>query len=92
MYWPKKDPFNGRFNIPSECLHYCVTANRENCQEFSNKMEVMADVGSIVRLTAKAIKAAGFSLPKSIKDYPGPGSIKGPGDDLTPENNYYLDL
>lgn len=82
VWYPKRNPFNVTLKWPAECLSGpCVGYNY--CYRYAAYQDTLVDVGAVVQYVAKALINLGFNY--NISQFPGPGDIKGPGENLSIE-------
>lgn len=81
IWYPKKNPFPGSdAKWPERCKsEVCGGLNR--CYMYNREQNLTVDIGAVVKTVGKALNKAGFNY--DVDKLPGPGEIKGPGDDLS---------
>lgn len=80
VWYPRRNPFNTTLDWSADCLSGpCVGMNY--CYQKANKQNLIVDIGAVIHYIAKALDNLGYNL--NLTQYPGPGDIKGPGENLS---------
>lgn len=80
IWYPKKNPYKTNLRWSNECLSGpCVGLNL--CYYSAREQNLTVDIGAVVKTVGKSLISSGFDI--NLANLPGPGDIKGPGDDLS---------